>query len=127
MIVPSRQSSLPHSPSLGHHHLQLPRPDGPVQGSGALGQDGVQHLTWLRGEEGDTGESPDPGTGHLVERSRHLAIGGEVETPAGQQEAPVLGDINHLPRQLHLQAGYVVLLDEGHQAEVSQREYRDGD
>ena len=118
-IVPGRKCSLSDSPVLGHHRLQVPGRDAPVEGSVAPSRS--QHQVLVRSQEGDAGEPPGGGAGHLVQGGRHLPIGGEVETPAGQQDAAVAGHCHHLAGLLHHQTGHAALLDEGDEAEVSVR------
>ena len=77
----------------------------------------MQHDLLLWSEEGDAGESPPRWIGDLVERSRDLPVGEEVEAPAGQEETAVAGDVHHLPLLLHLQAANSILLDQSHQTE----------
>ena len=69
-IIPGRQGSLPDSPPLGHHHLELPGRDGLVERSVSLRQDRGQRQALLRGGEGEAGESPGEGSGDLVEARR---------------------------------------------------------
>ena len=123
-IVPRRKSSLSDSPVLGHHRLQVPGRDAPVEGSVAPSRS--QHQVLVRSQEGDAGEPPGGGAGHLVQGGRHLPIGGEVETPAGQKDAAVAGHCHHLAGLLHHQTGHAALLDEGDEAEVSVRLTRPG-
>ena len=115
-MVRRLQGSLPDSPPLGHHHLEISCLDVPVERSEAS----IQHDLLLWSEEGDAGESPPRWIGDLVERSRDLPVGEEVEAPAGQEETAVAGDVHHLPLLLlHLEAANPVLLDQSQEAEVS--------